>query len=87
MLKYDFPNDIDSAERTIAHKKLIHKKKFLRELYLEWYHLFLNEIPKLPPGIMVELGSGGGFLKEVEPNILCSDILELPSNDLTFSAL
>jgi SAM-dependent methyltransferase len=36
---------------------------------------------------MIELGSGGGFLKDIMPSVLCTDILELPSNDLTFSAL
>lgn len=29
----------------------------------------------------------GGFLKEICPSVICADILELPSNDLTFSAL
>ena len=38
-------------------------------------------------GKFVELGSGGGFLKDIRPDVLTSDILELDSNDLTFSAL
>jgi len=36
---------------------------------------------------MIELGSGGGFFKEKCPSVICTDILELPSNDMTFSAL
>ena len=35
----------------------------------------------------MELGSGGGFLKDIEPSVICSDVLDLPTNDLTFSAL
>jgi len=41
----------------------------------------------LPHGLLVELGSGGGFIKEIEPKIICTDIIDLPSNDMTFSAL
>lgn len=36
---------------------------------------------------IIEIGSGGGFLKEVMPNVTTSDILQLPDNDLTFDAL
>ncbi|MFW5761699.1 MAG: class I SAM-dependent methyltransferase [Cyclobacteriaceae bacterium] len=86
-LKYKFEHDLDSAERTIKHRDIILEKPFLKKLYLEWYQVFMKEIPHLPEGEMVELGSGGGFLKQVNPDILSSDILPLPFTDLTFSAL
>lgn len=86
-LKYNIPFDLDSPERTIAHQRIIKEKYFLRKLYEEWYAVFTELVPQLPHGKMIELGSGGGFLKEIIPSVLCSDILELPSNDLTFSAL
>ncbi len=86
-LKYNIPYDLDSPERTIAHQKIIKEKFFLRKLYEEWYAVFTGIIPQLPDGKMIELGSGGGFLKEIAPSVLCTDILILPSNDLTFSAL
>ena len=35
----------------------------------------------------MELGSGGGFLKDLMPSIITSDILDLPTNDMVFSAL
>jgi SAM-dependent methyltransferase len=69
------------------HREIILNKKVLYNLYREWYSLFCNEIPALPNQVMVEIGSGGGFLKQIEPSITCSDIIELPTNDLTFSAL
>ncbi len=47
----------------------------------------VSELDHIPEGILVELGSGGGFFKEFIPNLICSDILDLPGNDMTFSAL
>jgi SAM-dependent methyltransferase len=86
-LNYKNPYDIDSPERTILHRHIISNKPFLKRLYQEWYKEFTTIIPGLPEGKYVELGSGGGFLKELDHRIICSDFLELPSNDLTFSAL
>lgn len=86
-LKINIPFGLDSPERTIFHQKIIKEKLFLRKLYEEWYGIFSEEMLHLPDGKVVELGSGGGFLKEIEPTVICSDILDLPSNDLTFSAL
>ncbi|HEX3007759.1 MAG TPA: class I SAM-dependent methyltransferase [Bacteroidales bacterium] len=87
MRKYIFNNSLDSPERTLEHKEIIKSKKILRDLYNDWYSLFTEVINSLPEGKLVELGSGGGFFKEIEPKVLCSDIINLPSNDLTFSAL
>ncbi len=86
-MNYNIPFDLDSPERTIAHQKIIVEKYFLRKLYEEWYDVFTGVQSQLPVGKMIELGSGGGFLKDIMPSVLCTDILELPSNDLTFSAL
>jgi SAM-dependent methyltransferase len=86
-LNYNIPLDLDSPERTIFHQKIIKEKLFLRKLYNEWYKVFTDVKSQLPDGKMVELGSGGGFLKEIEPAVICSDVLDLPTNDLTFSAL
>lgn len=86
-LKYQTEHSIDSSERTIFHHELIRKKKFLHRLYEEWYDCFQMEVENLTEGKLVELGSGGGFLKERIEKVVCSDILPLPTNDLTFSAL
>lgn len=86
-LKYEIDYPLDSPERTLYHREIILRKKFLRKLYEQWYDEFINEIKSLPNDTIIELGSGGGFLKELEPGIICTDILELPSNDMTFSAL
>jgi SAM-dependent methyltransferase len=86
-LKIKIPYDIDSPERTLIHREILLKKKFMRELYLEWYTYFKQSFEGLTQGKMVEIGSGGGFLKEIIPEVLTSDIIPLPTNDLTFSAL
>jgi SAM-dependent methyltransferase len=86
-LKYKIPHDLDSPERTLYHRNIIRDKLFLRKLYEEWYSKFQQHMNLLPEGKVVELGSGGGFLKDLEPSVICSDVLDLPTNDMTFSAL
>jgi len=86
-IKYDIEHPLDSPERTLYHREIIRHKKFLRKLYEQWYDEFIKEIENLPNDTFIELGSGGGFLKELEPRVICTDILELPTNDMTFSAL
>jgi len=87
MTKYKIEHSLDSPERTLCHGEIIRQKKFLRKIYEDWYSIFLTEIKKLPGGSIIELGSGGGFFKELEPEVICTDIIDLPGNDLTFSAL
>lgn len=80
--------DLDDPRRTIQHREIIKSKKTLKRLYVEWYEYIKKLCQKdLPDGKIIELGSGGGFLKEIWPEITTSDILELPDNDLTFNAL
>lgn len=86
-IKYKIDLPLDSPERTILHKEIISRKRFLRKLYSKWYTSMVEEINQLPEGILVELGSGGGFFKEFAPAMICSDILDLPGNDMCFSAL
>ena len=86
-LKLDIPYDIDSPERTLHHREIILKNSFLKKLYKEWYQVFVDAKPTIPKGKIIELGSGGGFLKDVFPEVITSDIIPLPTNDVTFSAL
>ena len=86
-IKYKINIPLDVPERTLLHKEIILSKPFLKNIYKDWYGTFINELNKLPSGEIVELGSGGGFLKELIPTLIASDILSLPTNDMTFSAL
>jgi SAM-dependent methyltransferase len=78
---------LDDPQRTLIHRDIILSKKFLKKLYLNWYQEFIEVSKDLPPGDIIELGSGGGFLKEVLPKVITSDILPLPNCDRQFSAL
>jgi len=87
LYKYQFKNDLTSPERTHEHREIILKKKFLRKLYEEWYLMF-DEISKdIPKGKFIEIGSGGGFIKEYLPEVITSDITPFPWTDETYSAL
>jgi len=86
-LRYKIDLPLDSPERTLLHKEIISRKTFLRKLCTKWYTWMERELEQLPEGLLIELGSGGGFFKDFVPKAICSDILDLPSNDVTFSAL
>jgi SAM-dependent methyltransferase len=86
-IKIEIPYEIDSPERTLYHKEILLKKKFMYRLYLEWYQFFKTIIDNLPSGKKVEIGSGGGFLKDIIPEVITSDIIPLSTNDMTLSAL
>jgi len=87
MFRYKTEHDLDSPARTLHHRQIILKKTFLRKLYDEWYSIFEKEVSNIPIGKIVELGSGGGYLKDILPEVVTSDILELPHVDKVFSAL
>lgn len=77
--------DLDSPSTTLQHREIILRKKFLKQLYVDWYTSMLKETEGLPKGKIVEIGSGGGFIKELAPWVITSDILPFPHCDLTFS--
>ena len=79
--------DLDDPATTLLHAEIVQKKAFLKKLYTDFYTQFKNLIPEPEAKVLVELGSGGGFIKEVIGNVITSDILELPSVDKVFSAL
>lgn len=66
----------------------IRKKHFLRKLYADFYIEMKNALPDKPGrALVIEVGSGGGFIKEIIPNVITSDILMIPNVNLIFSAL
>lgn len=88
MVQWEKPilTELDRPEVTIEHGAIIQRKPFLRNTYLDFYHYFKEASTRIPPGPMVELGSGGGILKEIFPEVFTSDILLLPMVDICFSA-
>lgn len=79
--------DLDDPRRTVLHKEIILSKPFLKKLYIEWYNFFKKECINIKGSKIIELGSGGGFIKQIYPSVQTSDILPLPDNDFTFDAL
>jgi SAM-dependent methyltransferase len=56
----------------------IKRNGFLEEIYLDFYARLLGEIPASRFPRVLELGSGGGFLKEVAPHVVTSECVEVP---------
>ena len=79
--------DLDAPETTLLHRKIIQQKPLLKNLYLDFYSVFEKYCPQIRSGFCVELGSGGGFLKEIYPLVTTSDILKVSGVDLFFSGL
>lgn len=79
--------DIDAPETTLLRSQIIRQKPFLEKIYLEWYAGLTAALPGPETGPALELGSGGGFLKEVTPNLVTSEIFYLPQIDLVLDGL
>jgi SAM-dependent methyltransferase len=79
--------DLDDPATTLLHSRILQKKPFFKKLYIDFYREFRRAVPDFKNKVLVELGSGGGFIKEVIPNVITSDILELPNVDRVFSAV
>jgi SAM-dependent methyltransferase len=77
--------DLDDPATTLLHAKIIQKKPFLKKLYIDFYRRFEKSVSDTKNQILVELGSGGGFIKDIIPGVITSDIMELPSVDKVFS--
>ena len=78
-------SDLDSAQASIEHSRLINSKLYLRNIYEEHYRFFGEQTKNAPVGHKLELGSGGGFLREVMPGALTSDVVKLPTTAIVLS--
>jgi len=79
--------NLDDPKVTTLRRKIIEEKIFLKKLYTDFYIIFKNSLRDLPKEIkLVELGSGGGFIKKIIPDVITSDVITLPDVDLNFSA-
>lgn len=77
---------LDLPETSLKHREIILQKAFLKRIYTDWYLGFDHYREQLPQGPALEIGSGGGFAKEVIPDIITSDILPLEVCDYCFPA-
>lgn len=79
--------DMDDLSATLIHAEIIQQKKFLSKLYVDFYRELERNLVGIKEKTIVELGSGSGFIKDVIASVTTSDVLELPSVDMVFSAM
>ena len=70
--------DLDSPENTLRRRSLIKKKGFLNKFYQDCYRSISGALPETIEGPVLELGSGGGFIKAYVPDCITSEVFQLP---------
>jgi len=73
-------NNLDSKEAILDHKKIINKKIFLKNIYIDFYKIFKSTTVS-KKGPLIEVGSGGGFLKKFIPKVITTDVLVVDGID------
>jgi SAM-dependent methyltransferase len=76
---------LDDINTTVRRAGLIQSKHFVHQIYDEWYRLLAEALPPVS-GPIVEIGSGGGFLRRALPGVICSDLLPVPTVHLVLDA-
>jgi SAM-dependent methyltransferase len=72
--------DLDAKESLLEHKKIINSKLFLKNVYIDFYKILKShKAPK--KGLLIEVGSGGGFLKRFIPKVITTDVLKVDGID------
>lgn len=77
-------NNLDSQKTLQKHKQIINQKPLLKKIYIDFYKQLKNI--KFHKGKIFELGSGAGFIKEIMPKVITSDVLRGAGIDIVFSA-
>lgn len=75
--------DVDDPRTTELRRDVIRAKPFLEAIYREWYQAVAAETRD---GRVVEIGSGAGFLREVLPGVITSEVFLLRGLDLVCDA-
>ena len=80
--------DLDSADATAVHARLISQKPFLRRLYLRYYDDYEATVARAAPGgVVLEVGAGAGFYQQVRPSVISIDLRPGAEVDVVGSAL
>ncbi|MFP5287686.1 MAG: class I SAM-dependent methyltransferase [Thermoanaerobaculia bacterium] len=78
--------DIDDPRTTHLRQRIVREKLFLRRIYKEWYRTLASSLPE-GRGAVLELGAGAGFLSELVPGALRSEVFHTPGVDLVLDGL
>ncbi len=65
--------DVDDPRTTALRRQIIRDNRFLRQIYQEWYGALIASLPQ-GFGSVLELGSGAGFLAEMIPGLITSEV-------------
>lgn len=77
--------DIDDPQAVELRRQVIRAKPGLRGIYAEWYREILSFVPP-GEGLLLELGSGPGFLKDLAPAAITSEVQRCRGVDLVTDA-
>lgn len=80
--------DVDGVNRLELHRKMLGKKRMLRETFVEFHHLFrkLDGQYLTGEGVEVELGAGVSPMRDSYPEVLATDIVDTPHLDRVINA-
>ena len=80
--------DVDGVSRLDLHRKMLTKKRMLRDVFTEFHHLFkkLDQQFFTGKGAEVELGAGISPIRESFPDVLATDIVDAPHLDKVINA-
>jgi SAM-dependent methyltransferase len=65
--------NLDDPRTTLLRRDIIRRKRFLRQIYEEWYATIVDALPNGDQPVL-ELGSGAGFLADSIPGLITSEI-------------
>ncbi len=77
--------DLDDPDAVGVFRKIVRSKRYLGKIYNEWYQLIVASLPS-PPGRVLELGSGPGFMSDYIPELITSDFMKIPDISLVLDA-
>jgi SAM-dependent methyltransferase len=80
------PDPLDDPRTTSERAGLIREKPLLQRFYRESYDFFSEVSRHAPPGPKLELGSGAGFIKEILPGAITSDVMRIGGIDIYAAA-
>jgi hypothetical protein len=78
--------DIDDPQTTHLRQQIIQEKIFLKRIYEEWYRAILGVLPS-GQGAVLELGAGGGFLRDFIPDLITSELFYCPNLKIVMDGL
>tara|TARA_B110000259_G_C14024083_1_gene404043 strand:- start:973 stop:1767 length:795 start_codon:yes stop_codon:yes gene_type:complete len=80
--------DVDGMGRFELHRKMLEKKRMLRDVFTEFHHLFkkLDRQFFSGKGAEIELGSGVSPIRDSYPDVLATDIVEALHLDKVLNA-